>query len=311
MIRSLIIMDKSFDQDKRFRLTFKVKEDGVHLREFLGEKDISKRTLTATKYEGGRLSVNGIERDVRHILSAGDEVEILFPPEELSSGLIAEEGELDIIYEDEAILILNKPPGQSTIPSFNHRLGTIANYVAGKFLREGIPSTVHVVTRLDLHTSGLLCIAKNRHIHHLLGTQIENAGFHRQYEAIVEGHVAQNEFLINERIGRKDGSIIERIVRSDGKEARTEVQVLKRFKKEGCKLTKVGLTLHTGRTHQIRVHMHWAGHSLAGDDLYGGSEALITRQALHCSSLAFNHPITGERKRFTGAMPADMREILT
>ena len=303
-------MDKLSIQDNRFCLTFRVEEEGVCLREFLGKKEISKRTLTATKYEGGRLAVNGIERDVRHILSAGDEVEILFPPEELSSGLIAEDGDLDIIYEDEAILILNKPPGQSTIPSFNHRLGTVANYTAGKFLREGIPSTVHVVTRLDLHTSGLLCIAKNRHIHHLLGVQIEKSEFSRQYEAIVEGYVEKDQFIINERIGRKDGSIIERIVRSDGKEARTDVLVLHNFTKNGHCLTKVRLTLHTGRTHQIRVHMGWIGHPLAGDDLYGGSETLIKRQALHCSSLAFNHPITGVRMKFTGKLPVDMRKLL-
>lgn len=298
-------------QDRRFRLLFSVKEDGLKLREFLAEREISKRTLTATKYDGGKLTVNGIERDVRYVLSVGDEVEIIFPEEELSSGLIAEDGDLNIVYEDEAILILNKPAGQSTIPSFNHRLGTIANYTAGKFLREGIPSTVHVVTRLDLNTSGLLCIAKNRHIHHLLGEQIRQSEFHRQYEAIVEGHVEQDAFVINERIGRKDGSIIERIVRSDGKVARTDVQVLKRFTKNGHDFTAVALILHTGRTHQIRAHMKWAGHPLAGDDLYGGQQVLIARQALHCSLFTFNHPVTGERKVFRSEMSKDMKQLLS
>lgn len=302
-------MGKLRIQDERFCLRFKVEEDGVCLREFLGAKEISKRTLTAVKYDGGTLTVNGIERDVRHLLVAGDDVEVRFPAEVLSDGLIAEDGDLDIIYEDEAILILNKPAGQSTIPSFNHRLGTIGNYTAGKFLRERIPSTVHVVTRLDLHTSGLLCIAKNRHIHHLLGAQMERGAFHRQYEAIVEGHVEKDALVINERIGRKDGSIIERMVRGDGKEARTDVHVLERFTKNGSHLTKVSLILHTGRTHQIRVHMGWLGHPLAGDDLYGGAETLIERQALHCSLLAFNHPITGERMQFTGELPVDMKNL--
>ena len=304
-------MDKAITRDRRFRLLFSVNEEGLKLREFLAQREISKRTLTATKYEGGKLTVNGIERDVRYLLSVGDEVEIIFPEEELSSGLIAQDGVLDIVYEDEAILILNKPAGQSTIPSFNHRLGTIANYTAGKFLREGIPSTVHVVTRLDLNTSGLLCIAKNRHIHHLLGKQIGQSDFERHYEAIVEGHVEQDAFVINERIGRKDGSIIERMVRSDGKEARTDVKVLNRFTKNGCKFTAVALILHTGRTHQIRAHMQWAGHPLAGDDLYGGAQTFIERQALHCSYLTFNHPVTRERKVFRSEMSTDMKQLLT
>lgn len=298
-------------QDRRFRLRFSVKEEGLKLREFLAKREISKRTLTATKYGGGKLTVNGIERDVRYVLSTGDEVEIIFPKEELSSGLIAENGKLNIVYEDEAVLILNKPAGQSTIPSFNHRLGTIANFTAGKFLSEGVPSTVHVVTRLDLNTSGLLCIAKNRHIHHLLGKQISQSEFHRQYEAIVEGHVAKDTFIINERIGRKDGSIIERVVRSDGKIARTDVQVLERFTKNGHRFTAVALTLHTGRTHQIRAHMKWVGHPLAGDDLYGGQKMFIARQALHCSLFAFNHPVTGERKVFRSDMSNDMKQLLT
>lgn len=302
-------MVKESSQDTRFCLTFQVDTGGILLRSFLNGKGISKRTLTAVKYDGGKLTVNGVERDVRYLLSMGDEVKVTFPSESLSEGLVSEDGELMIVYEDEAVLLLNKPPGQSTIPSFNHRLGTIANYTAGKFVREGIPSTVHVVTRLDLHTSGLLCIAKNRHIHHLLGMQMKNGQFQRQYEAIVEGDVKEEAFSIEERIGRKDGSIIERIVRPDGKEARTDVQVLERFTTNAHLLTKVGLTLHSGRTHQIRVHMSWAGYPLAGDDLYGGSKVLIDRQALHCSRLVFNHPITGEKMVFKSELPMDMQKL--
>ncbi len=303
-------MNKSTFQDKRFRLSYIVSDEQINLREFLAKNDISKRTLTATKYSGGLLTVNEIERDVRFMLSKGDKVEVIFPKEELSEGLIPENGPLKVIYEDEAILIVNKPAGQSTIPSLNHRLGTTANFAAAKFLREGIPSTVHVVTRLDLNTSGLLCIAKNRHVHHLLSKQMKQADFFRQYEAVVEGHVTQAEFVINEKIGRKDGSIIERIVRDDGKEARTDVRVLNRFIKTGRKYTSVSLVLHTGRTHQIRAHMCWAGYPLVGDDLYGGTQQFIKRQALHCAVLAFRHPITGEEKLFTCPLPADMKQLL-
>ncbi|MDS9470386.1 RluA family pseudouridine synthase [Sporosarcina pasteurii] len=307
-MRSLKTMVKL--NTKRFHLEFIVQEDGKLLREFLAEKDISKRTLTAVKYDGGQLLVNGVERDVRVPLAIGDTVEVFFPPEKLSDGLLVEEGELDIIYEDEAILLLNKPAGKSTIPSLNHQFGTIANYVAGKFMREHIPSTVHIVTRLDYNTSGLLCIAKNRHIHHLFGKQMMSSTFKREYEAIVEGYVAKDDILINEPIGRKEGSIIERIVRDDGQEARTNVQVIDRFEKNGKPFTQVALSLQTGRTHQIRTHMKWLGHPLAGDDLYGGKRCVINRQALHCTTLSFYHPVSGKEKVFVSEVPEDMKKML-
>lgn len=292
----------------QFTLAFIVKEREI-LRAFLARQNISKRTLTAVKYEGGQLLVNGIERDVRYMLAPEDSVRVVFPPEELSEGLLAEDGELNIVYEDEAVLLIQKPAATSTIPSFSHRTGTIANFVAGKFLRENIPATVHVVTRLDYDTSGLLCIAKNRHIHHLLGKQMTEAGFKRRYEAVVEGHLKQDEFLIDACIGRKEGSIIERMVRPDGQEAKTYVQVLERFEQNGQQFTHVALTLQTGRTHQIRVHMCSIGHPLAGDDLYGGGRDMIGRQALHCTALSFQHPVSGKKLSFTNELSTDIKTI--
>ena len=307
MIRSSIAMSEV--KDVRFRLTFVVEKDGMLLREFLHAQGISKRTLTATKYDGGQLTVNGIEQNVRHRVQVGDKVTVYFPQEQPSAGLQPENGELNIVYEDEALIIMNKPAGQSTIPSRDHPTGTLANSVAGKFARDNVPATVHVVTRLDRDTSGLLCIAKNRHIHHLLSEQMIESGFQRSYLAIVEGHVQTQHFTIEAPIGRKEGSIIERIVREDGQTARTDVKVLDRFQADGRDLTEVALTLHTGRTHQIRVHMQWTGHPLAGDDLYGGAHALIGRQALHCAMLGFTHPLTGEKLVFSSQMPTDMARL--
>jgi len=304
------MMIKVSEVDNRFRLSYEVHKDKLYFRDFLAEKEISSRTLAAIKYGGGKLLVNGDEQNVRYILNKHDKVDVIFPPEELSPGLKPETGVLDIVYEDEAILILNKSAAQSTIPSRNHQSGTIANFVAGKFIRERISATVHIVTRLDHDTSGLLCIAKNRHIHHLLGKQMMNAQFNRQYEAVVEGHITKDFFTINEPIGRKEDSIIERIVCEDGQQALTDVFVTGRFVHAGRPLTKVRLVLHTGRTHQIRVHMKWAGFPLAGDDLYDGSRVLINRQALHCTLLKFKHPITGEIVVFKSKLPIDMENIL-
>lgn len=297
--------------DTRFQLHFKVNEEGQLLREFLHSKGISKRTLTATKYDGGQILVNGNEQNVRHRLQADDKVAIYFPKEVPSAGLCPENGQLDIRYEDETILIINKPAGQATIPSRDHPNGTVANFVAGKFEKENLPATVHVVTRLDRDTSGLICIAKNRHIHHLLSEQMMTSGFYRQYIAVIEGHLENKPLTIEAPIGRQEGSIIERTVRKDGQFAKTEVEVLEQLTVNGHLITSVALVLQTGRTHQIRVHMQWAGHPLVGDDLYGGSMELMARQALHCATIGFLHPISREEIMFTSEIPADMESLIT
>lgn len=308
MTHLLIKMIKQLDH--RFRLSFLVERNDICLRDFLAQQQISKRTLTAVKFDGGHLSVNGVERDVRHILQQGDSVEVIFPPEQPSVGLQAEDGPLQIVYEDESILIVNKQANQSTIPSRDHRNGTVANYVAGKFKREHLPATVHVVTRLDYNTSGLLCIAKNRHIHHLLSSQLIAGNFHREYEAIVEGAVHEEQFTIEKNIGRKSTSIIEREICEDGQFAKTDVKVVRIVHQNNEYLSIVRLVLHTGRTHQIRVHLASIGHPLAGDDLYGGSRATIQRQALHCAFLRFTHPITNEALAFSSPLPEDMQRLI-
>lgn len=288
-----------------FQLTYKAKERGI-LREALSDWGISKRTLASVKYGGGRILVNNMEVTVRHIVEKGDAVTVIFPIEELGSGLKAEPGPLRIVHEDEALLIVDKPALQNTIPSREHPGGSLANYVAQHFEDHSIPATLHIATRLDRDTSGLVCIAKNRHIHHMLSVQQQEKVMKRQYEAFVHGSFLQESFLITEPIGRKDGSIIEREVRADGKFAETAVEVLHNFND----FSHIRLHLNTGRTHQIRVHLSHIGHSLIGDDLYGGTRNIIGRQALHCRSLELMHPVTGEQMSFESSLHADMAELL-
>lgn len=291
-----------------FQLDFIV-EKRMILREFLAEQDISKTTLTAVKYGGGEILVNGAVQNVRYMAEPADRVTVIFPPEQCSGGLLAEDGDLAVIYEDDALLIVDKPAGQSTIPSRNHPSGTLANSICGKFAREKIQSTAHMVTRLDTDTSGIICAAKNRHIHHLLSKQMNEGLFDRKYTAIAEGVIKERRVTIEQPIGRKDGSIIERTVRADGQYAKTDA-VVKAVSQTGIGATVVDLTLHTGRTHQIRVHLQWLGHPLAGDDLYGAQEGDFPRQALHCSSISFFHPLTKERLAFTSPLPEDMQRYL-
>lgn len=293
--------------EKRFQLQFINTRQGQLLREAIAEWGISKRALTAIKFDGGALYVNGEEKNVRHPLSVGDEVTIIFPLEQVSDGLIAQQGNLDIVYEDEALLIINKPPFMSSIPSREHPDGSLANLVCGYFEQQQLASTVHIVTRLDRDTSGLMVIAKHRHIHHLMSEQQKKGLVRRQYEAIVEGTITANFQSIIAPIGRKETSIIEREVRADGQFAQTDVTVLARANNA----THIRLTLHTGRTHQIRVHMASIGHPLAGDDLYGGSLTRINRQALHCFYVQFEHPLTKQMLVFESELPADIANLLT
>lgn len=298
------------NMDTRFTLHFVADKEGQLLREALQKWRISKKALTAIKFDGGLLTVNGVERNVRHVLQEGDCVGVTFPPEERSDGLAIEHGDLTIVFEDDAILVLDKPAHQSTIPSREHPTKSIANLVCGYFEQQGLASTAHIVTRLDRDTSGLLCIAKHAHIHHLTGLAQRSRNISRQYEAIVHGHVEQNFQSIVAPIGRKVTSIIEREVREDGQYAHTDVTVLKRFLLDAEPVTYVRLQLHTGRTHQIRVHMAYLGHPLVGDDLYGGSRHLIDRQALHCVSLSMEHPLTGRPLHFTSMLNEDMQRLL-
>lgn len=296
--------------DKRFRITYTATVDGELLRSSIERYGISKRGLTAIKYRGGEILVNGEERTVRYSLKKGDHITIIFPQEEVSEGLIAENGDLKIIYEDEALLIIDKPPFMNTIPSRDHPTGSLANYVCGYFLSKGIHSTVHIVTRLDRDTSGLVCIAKHSHIHHLMGIQQKKKQINKQYEAIVHGHLELYEQSIIAPIGRKETSIIEREVNDLGQYAHTDVKVLEKGYYKGEPVSRVRLTLHTGRTHQIRVHMAHIGHPLVGDELYGGSREHYARQALHCVYLEMNHPLTNKKINFSSEVLETMKNLI-
>jgi 23S rRNA pseudouridine1911/1915/1917 synthase len=172
----------------------------------------------------------------------------------------------------------------------------------GYYQKKGIAATSHIVTRLDRDTSGLVLIAKHRHVHHLFSKQQQSGMVKRTYEALAQGRIEQQKGTIEHRIGRKDDSIIEREVRSDGQYACTHFNVINRHKG----FTHVELQLETGRTHQIRVHMSFLGHPLLGDDLYGGDKTIIKRQALHCKKIKFTHPFSGDETIFLATLPADL-----
>ncbi len=293
---------------KRFTLEWTITErdSSKQIKEFLKEYHLSKAALTDIKFYGGSISVDGEKVDVRHKLQTGENLMIVFPKEIPSKDMLPKEIPLDIVYEDSYLLVINKQPYLPTIPSREHPTDSLANAILHYYHRIGLTSTIHMVNRLDRDTSGLLVVAKYRHIHHLLVIQQKEGIMKRQYQAITHGLIKQSGGTINAPIGRKQDSIIERTVRDDGQYAVTHYSLLEKLEN----LTHVSVQLETGRTHQIRVHFSSIGHPLVGDDLYGGSKDLLNRQALHCSNLEFTHPIDQRKLKFSASLPDDMKELL-
>ncbi|SFA82701.1 23S rRNA pseudouridine1911/1915/1917 synthase [Lentibacillus halodurans] len=281
--------------------------EGLMIRTYLQqEHQFSKRMMKQIIHNGGEIRVNEVKQTVRYVLKAGDVLTVTLPEEKKGSMMIPEKMPLDIVYEDDTVLVIKKPAGRATIPSYLHSSGTIANGVLAHYEQQNLPYTFHVVTRLDRNTSGIMLIAKHRWGHSLLSEAQKKGKIKRAYYAIIEGHLQQKKGTINAPIDRKEGSIIERKVSHEGKHATTHYTALK----ESNDHTLVHVQLETGRTHQIRVHFSYIGHPLAGDDLYGGVTSFISRQALHCHHLSFEHPITNEQVDFSAEMADDMKQMV-
>lgn len=218
--------------------------------------------------------------------------------------IIPEDLPLDIRYEDEWLMVINKPAAQLVHPTTNESTGTVGNALMHYFATRGEAHAFHPVHRLDRDTSGLLLIAKEPQIQYQLSPK-GSKNFKREYQAIIEGKLTPAEGLIDAPIARALPSIILRKVSPEGQPACTHYRTVK----SNDALSLIELELETGRTHQIRVHMAHLGHPLLGDDLYGGNMEYIQRQALHAFRLSFLHPMTGEKLIITAPPPADFLRI--
>lgn len=262
------------------------------VKTFLKGHDVSKGLLAKVKFKGGNIWVNGVEQNAIYLLDVGDVVTIEIPDEQEHETLIPVKHDLDIAYEDDHFLIFNKPHGYASIPSVLHS-NTIANFVKYYYMEQNYPNKqVHIVTRLDKDTSGLMLFAKHGYAHARLDKQLQSKTIEKRYYALVYGQgELEDEGEIIAPIARDEDSIITRRVHPSGKYAHTSYRVVERF----GDVALVDIRLHTGRTHQIRVHFAHIGFPLLGDDLYGGRMDLgITRQALHCHYLRFVDPYTNK-----------------
>ena len=250
--------------------------------------------------------VDGNRVNTRFCPAAGQVLSVRLSDPQRNSGIVPAPGPLDIVYEDEDLIVLNKAAGVSVHPGPGHFDDTLGNFLVYYYESSGQEADFHPVHRLDRGTSGLLVAAKHPHAQEVLKKQLHTEHFRRVYLAVCEGILEDWTGVIDAPLGPKPGSLMEQMVRPDGKPARTRYGVLRRWGDRSL----VELELETGRTHQIRVHMAHIGHPLTGDFLYGTEDkALIGRPALHSGYLSFLHPITKEKLQFSTPLPEDMARL--
>ncbi|QWF71002.1 23S rRNA pseudouridine(1911/1915/1917) synthase RluD [Methylomonas paludis] len=302
-------------------LTARVPEElaGMRLDQCLAElfPDYSRSKLQLW-IKAGRVQVDGVALKGREKLDGGEEIELDAEAEVVLEN-DAEDIPLQIIYEDQAILIVNKPAGLVVHPAVGNWHGTLVNALLNHDPNLNILPRAGIVHRIDKETSGLLMIAKTLQAHHSLVEQLQARSIVREYLALVKGWMTAGG-SVDEPIGRHPVDRKRNTVRRDGKEAVTHYRLEQRFKRH----TLIRVKLETGRTHQIRVHMTHINYPLVGDQVYGGrfqmpadcspelAEALrnFKRQALHATKLGLEHPETGEYMEWELEMPADMQYLL-
>ncbi len=270
-------------------------DDGITADELLRRHGISRRLITLLKRTEKGITRNNILCRSIDRISAGDIV-VLRIPETVGGAVPNRSLSVPKIYEDEDIIVYDKPWGMPVHQSHGHQNDTLANAFAAEF--EGIP--FRAVNRLDRDTSGLCIAAKNRS-----GANFSDKIIEKVYFAVCEG-IIEEPVRIDAPIARERESIIKRVVREDGQRAVTNIIPLR----SGRGHTLLEVHLETGRTHQIRVHMAYIGHPLAGDDMYGGSRRYISRQALHCGKMKFTHPVTGNIVNLCSELPVDIAQVL-
>ena len=262
--------------------------------------NISSRLLTKLKMNG-KILVNRTSVFSSYIVHQNDEITVNIDFEE-EDNIVPEDMNLDILYEDDYLLAINKPFGTVVHPSSYHPNKTLANGV--KYYLNN-KKKIRAINRLDRDTSGIVLFAKNEYIQELM---ITNTQIEKEYLALAIGKLPKDKDTLSFPIARKEGSIMERIVTDEGQTAITHYDVIRYIEDKDISL--VHLKLETGRTHQIRVHLAYIGNSILGDTLYGYETNLITRQALHAYKTSFIHPITKEKINIIASLPKDMECLI-
>ena len=284
-------------------INYKIKNNTQTINSTLqNELKISSRLLYKL-IKLNKIELNHKPCDTRKTFTLGDTITVNFDYEEDNSNIVPTKMDLNIIFEDDWLLVVNKPAGIAIHPSVLHYSDSLCNGIKFYFDKIGLKKKIRPVNRLDLNTSGLVVFAKCEYIQECLINQMKKNQFKKEYLAVCDGIFDEKSGTINLPIARKENSIIERCISENGQTAITHYEVLKEF--DNYSLVKC--SLETGRTHQIRIHMSAIGHPLLGDSLYGSISDLINRQALHCFNLQFIHPVYNNDLNFWGDLPNDFK----
>lgn len=290
-------------------MELKIETGGLRLDKALADLTLLSRSVANEQVKQGQVLVNGQAKKAKYTVQVGDIISYQVPEVE-EVEYVAEDIPLDIIYEDQDIAVINKPQGMVVHPSAGHTSGTLVNALLYHIKDlSGINGVLRpgIVHRIDKDTSGLLMIAKNDQAHTKLAEELKEHKSLRKYVAIVHGNLPNDRGVVEAPIGRSEKDRKKQAVTGKGKSAVSRFQVLERF----GDYTFVELSLETGRTHQIRVHMAYIGHPVAGDPAYGPRKTLKGHgQFLHAKTLGFTHPRTGELLSFTAELPQIFQETL-
>lgn len=295
---------------RKLQYTIKENHHGKRIDTFLKEKEYSRAALIKLKQTKTGIQKNGVWARVTETLETGDILDICLEELIPSQNIIPKEYPLDILYEDEDILIINKPADTPIHPTLNNYDNTLANGVMYYYQQQNKPFIFRCINRLDRDTTGITILAKNLISAGILSKQMQEGRISRIYMAFAEG-ITREKGIIDLPIGREEGTIIKRkIDEKEGKRAVTHYSRLEVFYIEAKPVSVVKLQLETGRTHQIRLHMASIGHPLLGDFLYNENNHMLTRQGLHAVECGFYHPITGEYLKVAAPLPKDMTMLM-
>ena len=290
-------------------MTYRIEDGNITIKDFLLSHNISSKAISTLKKQVDGILVNGKIQFTNYKLQTNDILSINLDENNDYENIIATKMDLDILYEDDDIVIVNKSADITVHPSKKYFTNSLVNGLTYYYQNKNMDVKLHCITRLDKETSGCVLFAKNRIAANCLSNMVKQKEISKTYLSLASGKVSKQHFLISAPISRiSKGNILRCVDFQTGKEALTECFLLEYYPSNDISLLKC--LLHTGRTHQIRVHLQYINHPIVSDSLYNKSCNLLLRQGLHCYNIRFIHPISHQLIDVTSQLPADLKQVL-